>query len=140
MRGWFTQRIHSRVRWFKTVPSRKLGYHNSPICKDTVRVWNNRFLTDQGRNSAISRVGRVSLRRPGRVVSSRCGSCLSQTFFLLNNTSCHQKCHQKTKSWSPRTRRPGRSVLVRALILRDVLMSYAIARDRPRKDEFGRKY
>lgn len=26
-------RLNPSVRWFKTVPSRKLGFHNSPRCK-----------------------------------------------------------------------------------------------------------
>ena len=72
MRGGLTlQRTHSSVRWFKTVPSRKLG---DPIAARAVRrgpARDSPSLTGQGSNSATCRTRRVSLRRQGRVVCSR---------------------------------------------------------------------
>lgn len=97
MRVGSSQRPSPRARWFKAVPSRKLGFHSAPLCKEWLRPWNNMSLTGQGSNSATCRTRRVSLRRSGHAVrraadrASRKPFAIPHSLFETKYSSPHYK-------------------------------------------------
>ena len=104
------------------------------------RVWNNRFLTGQGRNSATSRICRVSLRRSGRVVSSRCGSCLSQTFFTFRLSQHYKSMLPRNQLLEPEDEE-ARQERISKTARWPITHSDCFTRSCPRKvEQYSRKY